>query len=137
MKSKTLRQSVFFKATPAQICELLLISKKHSAFTGSPAKISTKVGGPFTAFDGHIEGTHVEIFKGRKIVQRWRTVNWPKGHYSTATWTFRSPDGGGCTMDFVQEGVPLEHFNSISQGWEEKYWEPMAAYFKEHDDDED
>ena len=130
VKVKTIRQSVHFDATPSEIYELLMISKKHAAFSGEPAKISTKVGGNFTAYGDYIEGRQIELFKGKKIVQSWRTSEWPKGHYSTATWTFRLPAEGGCTMDFIQEGVPLEHFVAISEGWKEHYWDLMAQYLE-------
>src|SRR5258708_1115689 len=110
VKIKTLRHSVHFDASPSEIYEMLMISKKHAAFSKSPAKISSKVGGHFGAYEGYAEGKNLELFKGRKIVQLWRSSDWPRGHYSTATWTFRLPDGGGCTMDFVQEGVPAADF---------------------------
>jgi activator of HSP90 ATPase len=137
MKLKTIRHSIHFHSTAGEIYELLMISKRHAAFSGSPAKISVKVGGPFTAYDGYIEGTNLELFKGKKIVQSWRTTEWPKGHFSTVTWTFRKPDEGGVTMDFLQEGVPLEFFSKIEEGWHEHYWEPMKAYLARLRDEED
>ena len=114
-RSRPSRQSVHFDATPSQIYELLMISKKHAAFSGEPAKISTKVGGNFTAYGDYIEGKNIELFKGKKIVQSWRTSEWPKGHYSRATWTFRLPAEGGCTMDFIsRRAYALEHFVWLS-----------------------
>jgi len=39
------RQSVIIKATPREVYEALMDSRKHSRFTGAKASISRKVGG--------------------------------------------------------------------------------------------
>ena len=45
MKTKTLQQTVTFKASPRQVYNMLMDSKKHQSLSGQPAKISRKVGG--------------------------------------------------------------------------------------------
>jgi hypothetical protein len=45
MKTKSIRQTVRFNAAPEKIYQLILDQKKHSAFTGSKAIISTKIKG--------------------------------------------------------------------------------------------
>jgi uncharacterized protein YndB with AHSA1/START domain len=45
MKTKTLRQTVTFKASPRQVYDMLMDSKKHQSLSGQRAKISRKVGG--------------------------------------------------------------------------------------------
>ena len=72
MKTRTIRQTVAFKATPHEVFEALMDSKKHSEFTGGKAKISRNVSGKFTAYDGYAEGTNLELVKDKKIVQTWR-----------------------------------------------------------------
>lgn len=137
MKVKTLRQCEHFHTTASEFYDLMMISKKHAAFSGAPAKISTKVGGNFSVYDGYAEGTHLELFKGRKIKQTWRASDWPAKHFSTVTFTFRKPDEGGCTVDFIQEGIPQGQFNAISEGWSEFYWEPIRAFLARKKDEED
>lgn len=85
MKTKTIRQIVVFKASPHDVYEALMDSKKHSKFTGAKAIISREVGGKINAYDGYIEGVNVELVPDKKIVQKWRGSDWPEGHYSTAT----------------------------------------------------
>jgi uncharacterized protein YndB with AHSA1/START domain len=53
MKTKTIRQTVTFKAAPLAVYEMLMDSKKHKSLSGEEAKISRKVGGPFTAWGKH------------------------------------------------------------------------------------
>jgi len=44
MKTNIIKQKVRFKASPLQVYSALMDSKKHSGFTGEPAKISAKEG---------------------------------------------------------------------------------------------
>ena len=67
---KTVRQTAFFRASPHEVYEMLMDSKKHSKFTEAKANISKIVGGEFSAYDGWIEGRNVELVKDRKIVQK-------------------------------------------------------------------
>jgi activator of HSP90 ATPase len=78
--SKTIHQVVTFKSTPHEVYEALMDEKTHSAFTGGKAKISRKVGGQFTIYEGDIEGKNLELIPDQKIVQSWRYSDWPEGH---------------------------------------------------------
>lgn len=121
---KTLRQTVIFKASPKIVYNMLMDSKKHSAFTGAPAKISKRVGGKIIAYDGYVEGKNLELKDGKKIVQKWRGSEWPKGHFSTATFVLEK-SGSGTKLIFIQEGVPEDSYAMISKGWKEHYWDKM------------
>jgi len=69
-------------------------SGKHAQFTGGEAKISRKVGGKFTAFDGYSEGVNIELVADKKIVQTWRASDWPDGQYSQVTFSLKEVAGG-------------------------------------------
>ena len=45
MKKKRIEQKILIKATPHEIYEIFMDSKKHSKLTESEAKISRKIGG--------------------------------------------------------------------------------------------
>ncbi|MBC7863616.1 MAG: SRPBCC domain-containing protein, partial [Bacteroidia bacterium] len=51
-----------------------LSSKEHTAFTGGSAKVENKINGKFSAWDEYITGRTTEIVPEKKIVQKWRTV---------------------------------------------------------------
>ncbi|MGA2318205.1 MAG: hypothetical protein ABSG71_17760 [Thermodesulfobacteriota bacterium] len=51
MKTKTIRQSITFKASPHEVYDALMDSRKHAKFTGAKARISRKVGGKFTPLE--------------------------------------------------------------------------------------
>ena len=70
--TKAIEQSVRFNASPAELFEMYLDSKKHSAATGGAARMSHKAGGKFTAWNGQLSGRNLVIVKNRMIVQAWR-----------------------------------------------------------------
>lgn len=122
--TKNIKQTVTFKAIPHEVYELFMDSKKHSQFTGDKAVISRKVGGKFTAFGGYAEGTNLELIPDKKIVQKWRTSDWPEGHYSQITLSLMSNERG-TRLTFTQSGVPDDQYDDILQGWRDYYWSPM------------
>jgi activator of HSP90 ATPase len=77
MKATTIKQKTLIPATPDEVYDAFMEAKKHSAFTGSKATSDPKVGGEFTAWDGYISGSNLELVKGKEIVQEWSTTDWP------------------------------------------------------------
>src|SRR5947208_638380 len=126
MANKTLKQTRTFNASAKELYDALMDSKKHAKFTGAPAKISTKVGGKFTAHGGYIEGENLELKANKKIVQSWRGSNWPSGHYSRATYSFASAGKGKTKLTFTQSGIPTSEYDGIKKGWISSYWDPLA-----------
>lgn len=128
---KKITQTILFQASAHDVFELLMNSSKHAAFTGEAATISRKVGGTFTAYGEYITGENVEIVKDSKIVQKWRAADWPEGVFSIVTFSIAIVPGNGSKLVFTQEGVPDDQFESIKQGWNDFYWDPMKEYLGE------
>ena len=127
--TKDIRHVVRFNAKPSAIYQMLMNSKKHAAFTGAPAKIAAKVGGRFSAWGPHLRGITVDLVSDKCIVQAWRAANWPKGHYSIATFELKGTRGG-TTLVFTQTGIPAKNARSISAGWHTHYWGPLKEAFR-------
>lgn len=130
MKFKTIKQKVIFKASPHEVYEALMDSKKHSAFTEDKAKISREVGGEINAYDGYIIGKNLKLIPDKKIVQEWRAVgdSWPEDYYSKVTFLLKK-DKNGALLEFTQEGLPEDWYDDINEGWKEHYWEKMKKFF--------
>jgi activator of HSP90 ATPase len=126
MKVRTIHQKVTIGADSQEVYATLTDSKKTSKFTDGKARIPRSVGGKFTMFDGYINGKILELVPGEKIVQSWQAAEkeWPKDHFSKATFTLRKVKGG-TRVDFVQSGVPEACYEHISKGWDEFYWAPL------------
>ena len=123
MRTRTVRQSVTFKASPREVYEVLMDSRKHSKLTGDKAIISRKVGGKFTVGE-YIQGVNLELVPNEKIVQSWRGSDWQEGHFSRAVFSLRA-EGSVTRLTFTQTGVPEENYEEIRQGWHDYYWKPM------------
>jgi len=125
---KTIRQTATIRgATPHDIYEVLMDSKRHGKLSGQSAKVSRRVGGAFSV--GHdLEGKQLALTKDKKIVQTWRANNWEKGHYSKATFRLAKA-AGGTRITFTQTGVPNDKYGEISKGWRDYYWSPLRKQF--------
>jgi activator of HSP90 ATPase len=124
--TKDIHHTVRIKAKPSAVYEALMDSKKHTAFTGAPAKISRAIGGPFTAHGPHLKGINVDLTRNKRIVQAWRAAGWPKGHYSIVTFDLK-PTKTGTVLDFTHVGIPAQRVKSIDFGWKNYYWKPLKA----------
>ena len=128
-KAVRIRQTVFIPAPPEKVYAAYLDGKKHSAMTGGQAEFDPHEGGDFTAWDGYISGTILELEKGKKIVQDWITTEWPEGYpRSVLTLSFK-PKEKGTELEMVQECVPASQAKDYEQGWHNFYWKPMQKYF--------
>jgi uncharacterized protein YndB with AHSA1/START domain len=126
--ARVIRQSATFHATPHAVYEALMDSRQHARFTGSPARMSRKVGGEFSAFGDYISGTNLELVPDRKIVQAWHASEWPEGHVSRVSYRL-TPVKGGTRLAFTHSGVPEPFFDDIKQGWIDNYWQPLRNRF--------
>jgi activator of HSP90 ATPase len=129
LKFGIIKQAVFFKAAPKEVYDALLDPKKHSAFTGSPATTSAKVGATFTAWGGYIAGKNLELVRGRKIVQEWKTTEWPDGYPVSRLEFTLTAKKGGTELKMVHSKVPAEQAADYASGWKSAYWDPLNEYF--------
>jgi activator of HSP90 ATPase len=128
MKNSFTMSSVF-PISPAKLYSAWLSTKEHSAFTGSIARISSKAGGKFSTWDGYITGTTIETVKDKKIVQRWRTTEFPdEAPDSLLTIEFeKTKDGTKLTL--MHEEIPEGQASEYKKGWQDYYFKPMKEYF--------
>jgi len=127
--SGTIKQTVIFNASPHDVYEALMDSKKHAAFSGGKASMSRAVDGKISAYDGYIAGKNIELVPDRKIVQDWRAVDWPENYFSRVMFEF-TPVSEGTRLEFTHSDVPEGTEEEFTQGWIDNYWEPMKEYLK-------
>jgi len=129
IKTKTIKQKKFIPAPPQEIYDALLNEEKHSAFTGAPATCDRRVGGKFSAWDGYISGTNMVLEHGHRIVQEWKTTEWPNGYGPSILEFTLKQKGEGTEIRIVQTNVPASQASMYKQGWDEFYWMPLKNYF--------
>jgi activator of HSP90 ATPase len=129
-KLSTIRQTLTIKAKAEDIYDVLMDSDKHAKVTGSPARISDKEGGKFTAWDGYIFGKNLQLVRGKKIVQEWSTTEWPQGYPPSRLEITLTRTAGGTKLKMVHSKVPAEQSHDYAEGWKSYYWKPLRTYFE-------
>ncbi len=125
----TIKQTVTIPASPKEVYEAYVDPKKHGQFTDSKATGKPIVGGKFTAWDGYIFGTFLELEEGKRVVQEWTTTDWIEGYpASKVELTFKKVLEG-TEISMVHSNVPKEQADEIAEGWTEFYWDPLKQYF--------
>jgi len=116
-------------ASPKAIYAAYLSTEGHTGLTGSPATVEAKAGGAFTAWDGYIWGTTLEMEPHRRIVQAWRTSDFPDDAEDSQLEMLIEPAGDGSRVTFNHTHIPEGQGDDYKQGWIDFYFEPMKEYF--------
>jgi activator of HSP90 ATPase len=125
----TLSMTAVLPASPAAIYRAWLDSETHALFTGGHAEIDPSPGGAYTAWDGYISGVTLELEPERRIVQAWRTTEFPDDAPDSRLELLFEPAEGGTLVTLIHTGIPLGQGEEYRQGWEDYYFKPMAEYF--------
>ena len=121
--------SAVIPANASEIYKAWLTSKGHAAMTGSAAKASGKAGGKFTAWDGYISGKTLELTPNQRIVQAWRTSEFPDDAPDSRLEIELVEVKGGTKVTLTHSDMPKDQVESYRQGWKDFYFNPMKEYF--------
>jgi uncharacterized protein YndB with AHSA1/START domain len=116
-------------ATPEAIFDAWVDGEGHTAMTGSEAESDPRVGGRFTAWGGYITGTHEELERPRRIVQRWRTTEFPDDAPDSRVEIALEPADRGTRIRLTHTEIPDGQGPKYDDGWRAHYFEPMRAHF--------
>ena len=128
--AKMIQQAVKFSVSPEKLFDIYMNSKKHSAAIKSPASISRKVGGRFSAFGGMLRGKILALGPKRMIVQTWRGSDWKKSDGDSILILTFDKAPGGARLGLVHANIPDRRYARINRGWAKYYWRPWRAYLK-------
>ena len=104
-------------------------SRKHAAFTGDPADIDPEVGGSFTISGGYITGRNLELEPYHRIVQAWRTTEFPDSAPDSWLEVLLEDAPDGCSLTLNQKKLPEDQVESYRGGWQDYYFIPLQKYF--------
>ncbi len=122
--------SELISTTRESIFEAWLDSNGHSRMTGSPAKVSDVVGESFEAWDGYITGKNLGLQFPKRIVQRWRTVEFDDSDEDSHLEILLESVGTGTRVTIRHTNLP-EHGMQYREGWKDAYFMPMKEYFED------
>jgi uncharacterized protein YndB with AHSA1/START domain len=130
MPLETVRLTAVLPATADRVYAAWLDSSEHMRMTGGKASVDPQVGGEHSAWDGYITGKTLELEPGRRIVQSWRTTDFPLGAADSRLEVHLLDVGeGSCEITIIHTEIPEGQGAKYESGWQGHYLEPMQKYF--------
>lgn len=129
MPTERIELEAIIPATPRQIYDAWLNGEQHEAFTGAGASGAPDVGSGFTAWGDYIWGTNLALEDGRRIVQAWRTSEFPEGAPDSRLEVVLEPAGDGTRLLLIHDEIPEGQAGEYEKGWVEYYFIPLRNFF--------
>ena len=92
--SETIEVSRVIPARPERVFNAWLDASEHSLMTGGEAA-TVNPDGSFTAYDGYISGRTLDTAPHSRIVQTWRSTEFPDGAADSRLEVLLEPEGEG------------------------------------------
>jgi uncharacterized protein YndB with AHSA1/START domain len=135
--AESIHQEVTFKATRKSIYDALTDAKQFEQVVrlsdamktrmppNSPStRISTESGGTFSTYGGLIVDMQIELVPNERIVQAWRPAYGKPGASSIVKFVLADTDSG-TKLSLDHRGFPDGDGQSLLDGWNKNYWEPL------------
>jgi len=130
MPKDSIQVSGVVPTTAARVYEAWLDAADHAAMTGGAATVAgRRAGARFTAWDGYIRGKHLTLDPGKRIVQSWRSSDFPDGAADSRLEVTLSRAPGGTRVTIRHSGLPEGQGAGYREGWHEHYLRPMRRFF--------
>ena len=126
---ETIELKEFFEAEPSEIYNAWLDSELHGKMTGGEADCSKELGKPFSAWDGYISGTNIELIENEKIVQNWRTSEFAENDEDSLLQITLAKVSEGSELTLKHTNIPEGQIQYL-QGWHDHYLTPMKTFFQ-------
>lgn len=126
---ESLKLSITLPVKAEKLYKAWLSSKEHAKFTGADAKASAKVNGKHSSWDGYIWGKNLELKANKKIVQSWRTSEFPEDAPDSVLEITFEEKAGKTKMSLYHHGLQKGDAKKYTQGWKDFYFTPMKHYY--------
>ncbi len=127
--SESFTISAFIPATPLQVYAAWLDGDQHTEMTGGESHGEPVVGSAFDAWDGYIHGMNLELEPARRIVQSWRSAEFPDDAPDSRLELLLENEGDGTRVTLRHWDIPPGQAANYEKGWHEHYFTPMREYF--------
>jgi uncharacterized protein YndB with AHSA1/START domain len=129
-RTEAFELTVHFATTPEAIYRAWISAELHADFTQAAATSDPVAGGGFTAWDGYILGTHLELQPFERIVQHWRTGEFPEGAPDSRVEITLQAREGGTLLTLRHTEIPHGEGDRYKQGWVDFYFEPLGEWLQ-------
>jgi activator of HSP90 ATPase len=129
MSTEKLELETLLPASADEVYHAWLDSKSHSSFTGAEAHIQPQEGAEFSAWDEYITGRIIALERDKRILQSWRTTEFPDSAEDSILEVMFDNTQEGCRLLINHWKIPKGQGDRYRDGWEEYYFKPMKEYF--------
>jgi activator of HSP90 ATPase len=126
----TIKISEVFPVSAKRLYDAWLNSDEHSEFTGTKAVIRPTVGSKFSTGDDYIKGSNITLQPYGRIVQTWRSKDFPAGAIESRLEILFEKANGGTRVTIIHNRIPTGQAKLYEKGWKNHYFKPMKKYFK-------
>jgi len=119
-----------FQVSAKRLYDAWLDSNQHSEFTGSKAVIRPVTSSIFSAGNKYITGRNIKLQPYGRIVQSWRTTDFPPGAADSRLEILFEKANGGTRLTLIHSQIPGGQAEEYKKGWNDHYFTPMKKYFK-------
>jgi uncharacterized protein YndB with AHSA1/START domain len=116
-------------APPERVYRAWMDSADHAAFVRGQAEIDARVGGEYRIFDGYITGKTTVLEPPRRVVQTWRTTEFPEESPDSILEVLFDAAGSGCRLTLKHREIPDGQGPKYEEGWKEHYFPGMQDFF--------
>jgi activator of HSP90 ATPase len=125
-----IKLSAIFPASAKKLYDSWLNSISHSSFTTGKAQIEPISGSHFSIQNGYITGTNLILQPYGRIVQNWRTTDFPDGAPDSKLEILFEKHNSGTKLTIIHTQLPNGEEKKYEKGWKENYLRPMKKYFQ-------
>lgn len=93
-----------------------------------PVTISDSPGSSFSAFDGALSGSMLQVVPPSVVVQSWRSVSFYDSDPDSTLILFFHNDGNEGRIELIHLDVPDQDYDGVTEGWEKFYWKPWRDF---------
>ena len=129
--AESLKFSVQLPVYPERVYRAWLDGGEQRKMTGKAARIEAQEGGNFSLLDHGAEGKILALIPHDKIVQTWRTPDFPQGSLASRVELRFEPTCTGTELVLDHSGIPDGHSQKMLKVWETELFRPMLRYFEE------
>lgn len=121
VSTRSINMKLIFEAPLEDLFNCFVEPRRLQAYTQSDVKFEATPGFEFTLFGGQVQGIVKKIVTSERIVMKWRSADWPEGHYSLVTLRFVKVSGG-VEVTLKQIKVPSTDVDRSTSGWNTHFW---------------
>ena len=128
MKKDEFTLTAIFDTSAKKIYKAWITTQGHSQMTGSPAKVYGRADCEFTAWDGYIWGTFLKLEENKRIIQAWRTSEFPEEAEDSRVEILLEETNSKTKLTLIHTNIPEGQADSYKTGWEDFYFKPMREW---------